>query len=163
MLPVAGVLQIVYLKTMTISNESSFVNGVPVCDQSVEMVKEFPYLVSVITSDGEIDADVKTRIAKPANVFGCLKKAIFTNQGLSLDIKHAVYKAVILATLLYESECWAVKVYHIQQLEVFLHRCVKCMLGVIRHQQWTEHLTNETLLNNFGMSDSLKCILMESG
>jgi len=81
---------------MTINNESSFVDGVPVCDQSVEMVKESPYLGSVITSDGEIDADVKTRIAKVANIFGCLKRAIFTNQGLSLDVKRAVYKAVIL-------------------------------------------------------------------
>ena len=62
-------------KGMMFSKESSFVDGVPVCDQSVEMVKEFPYLGSVITSDGEIDADVKTRIAKAANVFGCLKKA----------------------------------------------------------------------------------------
>ena len=35
-------------------------------DQSVEMVKEFIYLGSVITCDGEIDADVKTRIAKTA-------------------------------------------------------------------------------------------------
>jgi len=54
---------------MTISNESSFVDGVPVCDQSIEMVKEFPYLGSVITSDSEIDVDVKTRTAKAANVF----------------------------------------------------------------------------------------------
>jgi len=48
----------------------------------------------------KIDADMKMRIAKVANVFGCLKRAIFTNQGLSLDIKRAVYKAVVLATLL---------------------------------------------------------------
>ena len=117
-------------KGMTISNESSFVDGIPVCDQSVEMVKEFPYLGSVITSDSEIDANVKTRIAKAANVYGCLKRAIFTSQGLSLDVKHAVYKAVVLATLLYGSECWAV----IQQLEVFHYRYVRCMLGVTHHQ-----------------------------
>jgi len=32
-------------------DEPSFVNGVSVCDQSVEMVKESPFLA--ITSDGE--------------------------------------------------------------------------------------------------------------
>ena len=115
-------------------------------------------LSSIITGNGEIDADVKTRIAKAANVFGCLKRAIFTNQMLMLDVKRAVYKAVVLATLFYGSQCWAVKAYHIRQLEVFHHRCVRCMLGVTRHQQLTEHLTNETLLINFGMSDSLKSI-----
>ena len=51
-------------------------DSVPVYDQSVE---EFPYIGSIITSDGEINADVKMRIAKAANVFGCLKRAIFTN------------------------------------------------------------------------------------
>ena len=95
---------------MKIGDESSFVDGVPVHDQLVEMVKEFPYLGSTISNDGEVNSDVKIRIAKAAKVFGCLKKHIFTNHHLSVNVKHAVYKAVALQlpTLLYGSECWAV-------------------------------------------------------
>ena len=62
-------VSLVKTKGVRISNESSFVDSVPVCDQSVEMVKEFLYLGSIITSDGEIDADMKMRIAKAANLF----------------------------------------------------------------------------------------------
>jgi len=44
------------------------VDGVPVRDQSIKMVREFPYLGSTITSDGGIDNDVKIRIGKAAIV-----------------------------------------------------------------------------------------------
>ena len=111
-------------------------------DESVEMVKEFSYLGCTISCDGGIDGDVKVRIAKAENTFGCLKRSIFTNNCLSIAVKHAVYKAVVLATLLYGSECWAVKAYHVHQLEVFHHRCVRCILGVSRRQQWTKHISN---------------------
>ena len=43
--------------------------GVTVCGQLVKMVKEFPYLGSTITSDGEVDTDVKIRIAKASGSF----------------------------------------------------------------------------------------------
>ena len=77
----------------------------------MEMVKEFPYLGSTIISDGKVDTNVKIRIAKAVSAFGS-----FT-QSLSVDDKFAVYKAVVLAILLYGSECWAVKAYHICQLD----------------------------------------------
>ena len=69
------------------------------CVQSVKMVKEFPYLGSIITSDGEVDSDVKIRIAKAASTFDSLRKSIsyFTNQRLSIDVKCAVYNAIVYA------------------------------------------------------------------
>jgi len=146
---------------MKIINEPSFVDGIPVSDQSVEMVKEFSCLGSVISNDGGIDSDVKISMAKAANAFGCLKKSILTNHHLSVGVKCAVYKAVVLATLLYGSECWAVKASHIRHLEVFHHRCMRCILGVTHYQQWTGHVSNNTLLREFGMSDGLKHMLME--
>ncbi|XP_065905547.1 uncharacterized protein [Dysidea avara] len=140
---------------------SSFVNGVPVADQSVEIVKEFPYLGSVITDDGEVTSDVRTRITKAASMFGCLKDSVFVNPHLSVTVKKAVYKAVVLATLLYGSECWAVKATAVHHLETFHHHCVRCIMGVTCHQQWCECITTEQLLSEFGMAESLKCLLME--
>ena len=51
------------------------------------MMKMLPYLDSTISDDGEVECDVKTRIAKVAIVFGCLKKPIFTNPHLSVTVK----------------------------------------------------------------------------
>lgn len=84
-------------------------DSVPVCDQLVEMVKEFPYLGSTISNDGGVDSDVNVRIVKAAYAFSCLKKSIFTNHSLSVNVKCAVYKTVVLTTLWHGSECWAVK------------------------------------------------------
>ena len=92
-------------KGMRINAEPGFVDCVPVCNQSVEMVKKFPYLGCTISDDGEVDCDVKTRIAKGAKAFGCLKKSIFTSPHLSVAVKWAVYRAVVLGTLLYGLEC----------------------------------------------------------
>jgi len=139
-------VSLVKTKEMKIGNEPSFVDGVLVSDQSVEIVKEFSYLGSVISNDGGIDSDVKIRIVKAANAFGCLKKSILTNHCLLVSVKRAVYKAVVLATLLYDSECWAVKASHIHCLEVFHHHCVRCILGVTCYQQWTGHVSNKYIV-----------------
>ena len=58
-----GRLTISLLKTerMSIAPRSSFEDGVPVCNQSVEMVKEFPYLGSIISNDGEVDSETFCR------------------------------------------------------------------------------------------------------
>ena len=85
---------------MRINAEPSFVDGVPVCDQSVEMVKKFPYLGSTISDDGEVDCDVKTTIAKAAIAFWL---SIFTNLHLSVAVP--VKQAVIQGSSVGCSEC----------------------------------------------------------
>ena len=67
------------IKGMKIGDEPSFVDGVPLHDQLVEMVNEFPYLGSTISNDGELDDNVKIKIARGAKFISCLKKPIFTN------------------------------------------------------------------------------------
>ena len=34
-------------------------------------------------------------------------------------------------------------------------------MGVTHHQQWTEHITNESLLKDFGIPECLRAVLME--
>lgn len=74
---------------MKIGNEPSFVNGVPVRDQLSEDGKGVfkPCIDSNISIDGEIDGDVKIRIARTANAFGHLRKSIFTSHCLPVNVK----------------------------------------------------------------------------
>ena len=102
-------VSLVKTKGMKIGDEPSFVDGMALHDQLVEMAKEFPYLGSIMSNDGEVDGDVKIGIAKAAKAFGCLKKPIFTNHHLPVNVKRAVYKAVVLATLFHGPQCWVVK------------------------------------------------------
>ena len=84
-------------------NESD-VRPVQVEGGSVDVVQDFTYLGANISRDGEITSEVTRRIARAARAFGCLRVPVFKNKDLSLATKRAVYRAVILAKLLYGAE-----------------------------------------------------------
>ena len=54
---------------------------------SIECVKEFQYLGSIIAADGQIDGEVDKRLANASKAFGALRNAVFTNTNLSLTTK----------------------------------------------------------------------------
>ena len=70
----------------------------------LEVVSEFKYLGSILHHKGSNERDVEERIARASRAFGMLRKSIFQNKSLTTDTKRAVYKAVVLGTLLYGSE-----------------------------------------------------------
>ena len=56
---------------------------VKVEDGELEMVKDFTYLGSILSRDGDDMEDVKCRTAKASRAFGCLRGPIFNNPILS--------------------------------------------------------------------------------
>jgi len=59
-------------------------------DEEFEKVKHFTYLGSIMSDNGEVMEDVKSRIAKASRVFNCLKLSIFGKISFSVPIKTAV-------------------------------------------------------------------------
>ena len=114
-------------------NESD-VRPVQVEGGSVDVVQT--YLGANISRDGEITGEVTRRIARAARAFGCLRVPVFKNKDLSLATKRAVYRAVVLAVLLYGAETWTMKAVHTRRLNSFHNRCIRTILGVTRYQQW---------------------------
>ena len=105
----------------------------------IEVLNDFTYLGSNISSDGEVGKEVSIRIAKAARAFGCLQKSVFQNSRLSIDTKRKVYKATVLAMLLYGAEAWTIKARELKRLSSFHNRCVRSMMGVSKYQQWKGH------------------------
>ena len=99
-------------------------------DGAIEMVSQFTYLGSAVTSDGELNKEVRCRIAKAAREFGCLKEPIFQSKHLSVETKRAVYRPVVLAMLLYGAETWTIKAAHVRRMTAFHNRCLRTILGV---------------------------------
>ena len=83
------------------------------------------------------------------------------NKDLSLTKKRAVYRAVVLAVLLYGAETWMIKSVHIRRLNSFHNRCIQTILGVTRYQQLNERLTSQRLSHKFGMQHSISDIILE--
>ena len=66
----------------------------------------YHYLGSTVTSSGSLDAEVMQRFGKGTAAFGRLTKRLWQVHGIRLSTKIAVYRAVVLYTLLYCFETW---------------------------------------------------------
>ena len=95
---------------------------VQVGDDSVEVVQDFTYLGSNITSDRELKSEVECRIAKAARAFRCLQKSIFQNRHRSVETKRKVYKVVVLSVLLYGAEMWTINAGSVRCLSDFMYQ-----------------------------------------
>ena len=97
---------------------------------SIKIVQDFTYLGSNITSNGEVQNEVKIRISKAARAFGCLQKSIFQDRRLSVETKRRVYEATVLSVLLYGAEMWSIKAESVMRLSGFHNRCIRTIMGV---------------------------------
>ncbi len=121
-----------YGLTVSVSKTKQLVTGreakdsdrfpIPVCDGEIDVVEEFPYLGSILTDNGKMDADVERRLAQASREFGALRKAVFLDRNLRLQTKRKVYEACVLSVLLYGSECWVPLRRNMRRLNSFHHR-----------------------------------------
>ena len=105
-------------------------------------VDTFTYLGSVISIDVTARKDVDSRLAKASSSFGRLQKRVWKNHSLRIQTKIKVYRAVVIATLLYGSEALILYRKHVNLLEQFHQRCLRSILGI----QWQDYTTNEEVL-----------------
>jgi hypothetical protein len=111
-------------------------------DTVLKAVDRFCYLGSVLSSVANIDNDVSARLAKASAAFGRLTKRLWNDHGIRLATKVAVYKAVVLTTLLYGCESWTLYRRHIAKLDQFHLRCLR----KLAHIKWQDMTPNTAVL-----------------
>ena len=67
--------------------------------QKLKVVDEFTYLGSTLSRAVHVDDEVTARIAKASVAFRRLRANVWEQNGIKLDTKLKVYKAVVLPTL----------------------------------------------------------------
>jgi len=102
---------------------------IAIAQGNIEYVERFTYLGSVISRDGDVEADINTRLAKAAAVFRRLDN-VWRSSTLSLKIKLDLYTSLIVSTATYASETWKSTARIRQQLDVFHHRNLQKILGI---------------------------------
>ena len=122
--------------------------NITVQDSTMAYCSDFCYLGSTVSTDLSVDKDLQSRIAKASVAFGRLRKRVFNNHDLRVDTKVAVYRAVVLSTLLYGSETWTLYRRHIRQLDRFHQYCLRQILRI----HWSDRVTNTQVLRNSGVS-----------
>ena len=81
------------------------------------VVDKFCYLGSVLSQNVEINDDITRRIGAASAEFGRLETRLWKERGICLSTKVAVYKAVVITTLLYGCESWITYRRHIRSLD----------------------------------------------
>ena len=93
--------------------------------QKLQVVDKFTYLGSTLSRAVHIDDEVTARTAKASVAFGRLRTNVWERNGIRLDTKLKVYKAVVLPTLLYACETWTVYQRHAKKLNHFHLSCLR--------------------------------------
>ena len=108
-------------------------------ETTLNPVKEFTYLGSIIASDGHIEAELQKRMSKPSMSFGRLRERLWNNHNVSIRVKGKIYRAIILSTLLYGAETWTVYRRHVKQLHAFMTRHLRSIMKIIMAGQSDKH------------------------
>jgi hypothetical protein len=95
----------------------------------VEEVDKFVYLGSVISKDGGADDDVRNRIRLASVAFGSLRH-IWTSPRLSRRLKLKIFRTNVKSVLLYGCETWKVTKSLMNNLQVFINRCLRKICGI---------------------------------
>ena len=69
--------------------------GINVDETTLNPVKEFTYLGSIIARDGHIEAELQKRMSKASMSFGRLRERLWNNHNVSIRVKGKIYRAII--------------------------------------------------------------------
>ena len=116
--------------------------------ESVEVVK---YLGVMISGDGRMEEEVRSRIGKAARVIGVLNEPVWKRKELSRRTKLRVYNAIVVPTLMYGSETWVLNKQQesaIQATEMRVLRRIaeKRMVDRVRNVEIRDELKQEGVL-----------------
>lgn len=131
-----------------VSEGGNQIPKIRVKENSIDCCSNFCYLGSVLSADLTIDKELNTRIAKASSAFGKLRKRLWQNHNIKTDTKMAVYRAIVLSTLLYGSETWTIYKRHIRLLDRFHQYCLRQILRI----HWTDRVSNTQVLQKSKMS-----------
>ena len=103
-------------------------------------VKEFTYLGSIIVSDGHIEAELQKIMSKASMAFGRLRERLLNNHNVSIRVKGKIYRAIILSTLLYGAETC-------EKLHAFMMRHLRSIMKI----RWQDKVTNIKVIKRAGL------------
>jgi hypothetical protein len=129
-----------------------------VADGFVGFTTMFKYLGSSVSSTLNDDGEVDLRIKAAGALFGKWRKSVFQHRNIPVSCKKLAYEGIILATLLYGCEAWAITAKSLDKLQNFHRKSTRQMCRVTTDHMWKHHIDTETLEDRVGLR-SLECYL----
>ena len=99
-------------KTKVMLNENTTTSTVAVDGNKIEKVDRYVYLGKTVTQAGNLNPEIKRRIALGLAAFSKVAN-IMKSRKTSMNIKRKVHNEYVLPVMVYGSETWALKKAHI--------------------------------------------------
>ena len=90
----------------------------------ISYAEQYRYLGSISLHDVFMQAEVSYRLSRAGHAFVKLNR-VWTDQHLLKGIKCSIYKSIVLATLLYGCEIWAVTQGQRHNMDMFQMSCLR--------------------------------------
>ena len=109
--------------------------------------KTFKYLGSTVSENARLEDELSLRMGKASAVFGNVRERLWNNRHVSIRVKCKVYRATVLATLLYGAETWTVYRVQVKKLHAYMMRHLRAIMNI----SWKDKITNMEVLKRAGL------------
>ena len=101
--------------------------------ETMETVRNFIFLGSQITADGDCSHEIKRRLPLGRKAMTNLD-SILKSRNITLPTRVRLVKAMVFPVVMYRCECWAIKKAEHQRIDAFELWCWRRLLRVLGQQ-----------------------------
>ena len=122
----------------------------------METVRDFIFLGSKITADGDCSHEIKRSLLLRRKVMTNLD-SILKSRDITLPIKVHLDKAIVFSVVMYGYECWAIKNSEHLRIDAFELWCWRRLLRI----PWTARRSNQSILREISPEYSLEGLMLK--
>ena len=121
-----------------------------------ETMRDFIFLGSKITGDGDCSHEIKKRLLLGRKVMTNLN-SIFKSRDITLPVKVHLVKFMSFPVVMYGCESWTMKKAECRRIDAFELWCWRRLLRV----PWTARRSNQSILKEISPEYSLKGLMLK--
>ena len=135
---------------------SSPITSWEVYGETVETVRDFIFLGSQITADGNCSHEIKRRLRLGRKVMTNLD-IILKSRDITLSTKVCLVKAMVFPVVIYGCESWTIRKAECRRIDAFELWCWRRLLRV----PWTARRSNQSILKEISPECSLEGLMLK--
>ena len=124
--------------------------------ETTETVRDFIFLGSKITADGDYSHEIKRRLLLGRKAMTNLD-SILKSRDITLPTKAHLVKAMVFVAVMYGCESWTIKKDERQRIYAFELWCWRRLLRV----PWTARRSNQSILKEISPEYSLEGLMLK--
>ena len=124
--------------------------------ETVETVRDFIFLGSKITADGDCSHEIKRRLLLGRKVVTILD-SILKSRDIALPTKVCLVKAMVFPVVMYGCENWTIKKAEHRRTDAFKLWCWRRLLRV----PWTARRSNQSIVKEISPGCSLGGLMLK--